>query len=294
MSVKFGDLMYSRLPDIYKVLDCDNEYTLKRYLSALGDDGLSRLYENIVSLYSYWDIDTCPKEWLPSIAKMLGYIYIDEVEEKIQRKIIKNLVELYKRKGTSSALTYITREFFNSNTKLIELQYRIFRTWSKTSVHAPSTEPKPKTMKMTGKDDDTFFLFSAEGKYNYDGIEIIIDKGDSSKIRLLRRLLDFFTPVFCKLYIKITDEIIRETGEIKFTDKSLENILIKDTVAVSENEATRNLKITKDTEYSDNILATDTFKDDKSNVWRISTESEEFVYNEKGNVIEIQEDIKDE
>ena len=123
--------LYNRLPEVYRKADINggNE-TLLRFLSALDDGGFRTLNLDIEKLYNIMSIEKAPQELMPVIGNMLGYKYVKEVDDRTQRKIVENLVELYKRKGTKSAINFIIREFTEYDTKLIQTEYRTFKTWS--------------------------------------------------------------------------------------------------------------------------------------------------------------------
>lgn len=206
--MNFADHLYERLPEVYRREDArkDINFTLKRYLEALDEGGVQLVFSELLSLYDILEVDKCPPEVLPLLSKMLGYNYIEEVDVETQRKIIANLIELYKRKGTKSVINFITREFTQFDTKVIELQYRIFKTWSPNPKGIPKAdyvEPRTLGNKMTY---DTCHLYSQKGMYNYNGVVVVCD-AQASQVELLNRLLREFLPVYCNLYLKINDEV---------------------------------------------------------------------------------------
>lgn len=209
-NINFADHLYERLPEVYRREDAKKgiDFTLKRYLEALDEGGVQLVFSELLSLYDILEVDKCPPEVLPLLSKMLGYNYIEEVDVETQRKIIANLIELYKRKGTKSVINFITREFTQFDTQVIELQYRIFKTWSPNPKGVPKSEyVEPRTLgnKVTY---DTCHLYSQKGMYNYNGVVVVCD-AQSSQVELLNRLLREFLPVYCNLYLKINGEVQR-------------------------------------------------------------------------------------
>lgn len=208
--IDFGEFLYKRLPEVYRTADSEIgvDYTLKRYLSALDEGGIQTLFSEMFSLYDLFDVYKCPREVLPLLGRLLGYNYIEEVDERTQRKIISNLAELYKRKGTKSVVKFISREFTGGDTKMVELQYRIFKTYSPNS-DLPSSEkeegniPKTYNTKSHGIDTTTYCMYSKTGKYNGNGIFILVD--GETQVDLLNRLLADFLPVHCKMYVEYKD-----------------------------------------------------------------------------------------
>lgn len=66
------------------------------------------------------DIDKCPIEFLPQLCAMYGYEYTLELPELFQRRLLKYIVELYKRKGTKSVVRFIARELSGYESEIIE------------------------------------------------------------------------------------------------------------------------------------------------------------------------------
>lgn len=276
--IDFGNYLYNRLPELYRREDAKDgiDFALKRYLDVLDKGGLQLLFGELLTLYDLFDVDTCPKEVLPLISRLLGYNFIDEVDEFMQRKIVSNLVEIYKRKGTKSVIDFITREFTHFDTKVVETQFRIFKTWSPKPKGIPSSVyVEPRTLGRHSPDLDTCFLFSEEGIYNYHGIIISCD-AKASQVELLNRLLREFLPVYCNLYIQLRKEVETYSDTLqlqgndqvhKLTTKDIEDkILTKvaNNVKVKYNVETENVKSTVESE--DQLQATDKIDEDSIKV----------------------------
>lgn len=276
--IDFGNYLYNRLPELYRREDAKDgiDFALKRYLDVLDKGGLQLLFGELLTLYDLFDVDTCPKEVLPLISRLLGYNFIDEVDEFMQRKIVSNLVEIYKRKGTKSVIDFITREFTHFDTKVVETQFRLFKTWSPKPKGIPSSVyVEPRTLGRHSPDLDTCFLFSEEGIYNYHGIIISCD-AKASQVELLNRLLREFLPVYCNLYIQLRKEVETYSDTLqlqgndqvhKLTTKDIEDkILTKvaNNVKVKYNVETENVKSTVESE--DQLQATDKIDEDSIKV----------------------------
>jgi phage tail-like protein len=247
--MNFADHLYERLPEVYRREDArkDINFTLKRYLEALDEGGVQLVFSELLSLYDILEVDKCPPEVLPLLSKMLGYNYIEEVDVETQRKIIANLIELYKRKGTKSVINFITREFTQFDTKVIELQYRIFKTWSPNPKGVPKAdyvEPRTLGNKMTY---DTCHLYSQKGMYNYKGVVVVCD-AQASQVELLNRLLREFLPVYCNLYLKINDEVQQylDSCTVNGTDVST-GVKVKEIEQAVRTKVKDSLKVTYNT-----------------------------------------------
>lgn len=217
--------LYNRLPEVYRKADINggNE-TLLRFLSALDDGGFRTLNLDIEKLYNIMSIEKAPQELIPVIGNMLGYKYVKEVDDRTQRKIVENLVELYKRKGTKSAINFIIREFTEYDTKLIQTEYRTFKTWSPNPQGIPVDEyVEPRTLgsnRSFHPNPNTCYLISDKGKYNGTNIIFyIVDDADENSLVALNNILREFIPVGCKFFIqgikvnKYTDECILRAND---------------------------------------------------------------------------------
>ena len=246
-SEDFGKKLYQTLPPIYREDDSKVNFALKRYLEALDEGGVQLVFSELLSLYDILEVDKCPPEVLPLLSKMLGYNYIEEVDVETQRKIIANLIELYKRKGTKSVINFITREFTQFDTKVIELQYRIFKTWSPNPKGVPKSEyVEPRTLgnKVTY---DTCHLYSQKGMYNYNGVVVVCD-AQASQVELLNRLLREFLPVYCNLYLKINGEVqtYLDSCTVNGTDVST-GVKVKEIEQAVRTKVKDSLKVTYNT-----------------------------------------------
>lgn len=202
----FGDYLYDRLPDIYRKRDSEESinYALLRFLQTLNEGGITTLFNEMLELYDILQVDKMPKEIVPLMGQLLGYDYRDDLEEDIQRKIIQNLIELYKRKGTKSVLTFITREFTKYDSQVIETEYRVFKTWSPEPKGVPTSEyVEPRTLGRGIPDEDTCHLISVNGKYDGHSVIVTFDSTEE-RITLLNNLLADFMPVYCKLYLQVS------------------------------------------------------------------------------------------
>lgn len=248
-TIDFAEHLYERLPEVYRREDSKKgiDFTMRRYLEALDEGGTQQVFGELLSLYDILEVDKCPPEVLPLLSKMLGYNYIEEVEVETQRKIIANLIELYKRKGTKSVINFITREFTQFDTQVIQLQYRIFKTWSPNPKGIPKSEyVEPRTL---GKklDYSTCHLFSHEGMYNYRGVVVVCD-AQATQVELLNRLLREFLPVYCNLYLKINGEIERylESCTVNGSDVST-GLKVKEVEQAVRTKVKDSLKVTYNT-----------------------------------------------
>jgi phage tail-like protein len=240
MYTKTTQNLYNKLPEIYRVADFkEGNDTLLRYLSALDEGGIATLQQDIANLYSIMSIEKAPSEMIPLIGNMLGFSYIRDLDDRTQRKIVENLAELYKRKGTKSVIHFIAREFTKGNVKIVEMENRMFRTWAKESKLVPPSERHitPRTFNGKKINENTFYLLSKEGKHSIGSVIILIES--LTDLPLLNRLLLEFLPVSCKVYLQlmgverfeetmVLDEGRKETVKEQIHDTDLAPIHVKE------------------------------------------------------------------
>ena len=136
--VALADYLYDRLPRIYKTED--KHQLLKRFLDTFAEAGFDPLLQETVSITDLLDVDKCPSEYLPHLCRMYGYEYTLEIPELFQRRLLKHIVEMYKRKGTKSVVRFIARELTGFESEIIENkdftpEHEELTGWSKRFEH---------------------------------------------------------------------------------------------------------------------------------------------------------------
>lgn len=119
---QFGEYLYNRLPKVYRDYDVEIERlnvetqkketfkTLKEYLYSFALGGFQPLLEDLEAIISLVDPFKCPSEFLPYLLRHFGLDYIDDIPEKFQRRLVQNVVTLYKKKGTIPAVAFLAKE----------------------------------------------------------------------------------------------------------------------------------------------------------------------------------------
>lgn len=113
-----ADYLYNRLPRFY--VTEDKNQLLKRFLDTFAEAGFDPLLQETISITDLLDVDKCPSEFLPQLCRMYGYEYTLEIPELFQRRLLKHIVEMYKRKGTKSVVRFIARELTGFESEIIE------------------------------------------------------------------------------------------------------------------------------------------------------------------------------
>ena len=238
MYTKTTQNLYNKLPEVYRVADFkEGNETLLRYLSALDEGGIATLQQDIANLYSIMSIEKAPTKAIPLIGNMLGFNYIRDLDDRTQRKIVENLAELYKRKGTKSVIHFIAREFTKGDVKIVEMENRMFRTWAKESKLVPPSERRitPRTFNGKKINENTFYLLSKEGKHSIGSVIILIES--VTDLPLLNRLLLEFLPVSCKVYLQLMGvERFEESMTLHSPDKQTEAIVDQEQAPIDVTE----------------------------------------------------------
>lgn len=114
----FAEYLYNRLPRIYR--NSDKDEVLKRFIESFVEGGYQPLLQDTINIMDLLDVDKCPSKFLPKLCEMYGYEYTLEIPELFQRRLLKYIVELYKRKGTKSVVRFIARELTGFESEIIE------------------------------------------------------------------------------------------------------------------------------------------------------------------------------
>lgn len=114
----FALYLYNRLPKIYRTSDKD--LILQKLIETFTEGGFNHVINDTSNIMDLIDVDKCPKKFLPLLSKTYGYEYSEELPELFQRRLLKNIVEMYKRKGTKSVVKFIARELSGFETEIIE------------------------------------------------------------------------------------------------------------------------------------------------------------------------------
>lgn len=102
------DYLYNKLPRVYK--DFDEKGQLRRFLNALWKAGFQESLQDIDNILTITDPTSCPEKFIPYLCESYGVPYYQDIPAKFQRRLLANIVELYRRKGTKSVITFLARE----------------------------------------------------------------------------------------------------------------------------------------------------------------------------------------
>ena len=114
-------LYYHKLPQVYR--DADKElksYPLYRYLGSLIEGGYAEALTDINNLLNLVDPQKCPEEFLPYFCNSFGLEYFEDIDSGYQRKMLANIGEVIKRRGTYSCVRFLVRVLTGMD---VELEY---------------------------------------------------------------------------------------------------------------------------------------------------------------------------
>ena len=118
MRMSFADYLYNRLPQVYRT--SDNEQILRRFIETFAEAGFDPLLQETMDIMNLLDVEKCPSEFLPLLCSLYGFEYTVEIPELFIRRLLKHIIELYKRKGTKSVVKFIARELTGFDSEIIE------------------------------------------------------------------------------------------------------------------------------------------------------------------------------
>lgn len=103
----FGDKLYNRLPSLYRTSDSNNNLALKRYLESLSEGGFSKLIDEMNNLLNIVDPEKSPHKALKYLFSQYGVTMFQGVDEKLLRKLLQIISDVFSRKGSKSTIYYI-------------------------------------------------------------------------------------------------------------------------------------------------------------------------------------------
>lgn len=104
------DFLYNKLPEVYRIQDAKLNYPLKGFLSVLVEGGFQLLETDITNFGDIFNPDKCPKAFLPFLSAILGFEFPFDMSEKVQRRLLKNISNIYRLMGTKDALSFLINE----------------------------------------------------------------------------------------------------------------------------------------------------------------------------------------
>jgi len=119
----FAERLRDLLPDLYLLEDATNDlWTLLQVVGATGDE----LQQAIERLPAVASAGTCPLDFLPYLAALVGYAYDSLADPERQRLGILEALERYRRQGTLAALS---RELiaYGWQGEILETHQRVMR-----------------------------------------------------------------------------------------------------------------------------------------------------------------------
>ena len=105
--------LYSILPEYTKNIDSLKEYsihgeyqTLEGFTEAIDESVFSIISSSIKEVMSFNDVFNISEKYMPYFSFLLGYKWNDYIDSNMQRHILANILELYKRKGSKFSFHY--------------------------------------------------------------------------------------------------------------------------------------------------------------------------------------------
>lgn len=257
-----GDYLYKTLPSLYRVQDKETNYTLQRYLDALGES-MSLVNEETRGILTLLDVEKMEAKFLPHFASMFGVEYHYDIPEDSQRKYLANIVDIQKRKGTKEVLEFTARELTGMNATVKEGHNLKFKTWGKNpnSEKCEVYEP-PKT--YGGKTKVPYYFLGGSNTKRFTVMVHLSTESDTNteELFLNTQLLSRWTRELVQPYINLR----YKASGISYSDEgNVSNITEWDSLKVIdkytrkanivESEVYNRVRSTEDLTYSNNLVS---------------------------------------
>ncbi|AWD93035.1 tail protein [Bacillus phage vB_BceM-HSE3] len=132
--------VYLKSAYVPEVLLAQDDYSLMVDIIAKE---FYKLYVKTEEFTYLVDPDLCPEQFLPYLAQLVGYDYQYDIPAKNQRIIIKNILQIYKRRGTIDSIKSVVKylgkvdDLLTGNEPLTDIQifepYKYIRRYSQSS-----------------------------------------------------------------------------------------------------------------------------------------------------------------
>lgn len=121
-SKDFGLKIYNRFPPKYREDDVSQKYALKRFLESLSDGGFKYAIDDINGILNLIDPDKVNAKILPILFKQYGLEIFNGIPEEYLRYLLPRLGEVWSKKGSLSAVEYVTASISGIKT-ITEVDY---------------------------------------------------------------------------------------------------------------------------------------------------------------------------
>lgn len=119
MTKELYEILYDRLPEIYRKEDAEvplNPYPLKRFFQ-IAFEGVKPLEKKIQNVENLFNVGLTDAKNLDTLGELLGLTFPKGTLEEEKRRIIKNLPQLYKMKGTDTVYGVLAKLVFHKDAK---------------------------------------------------------------------------------------------------------------------------------------------------------------------------------
>lgn len=276
MPNKIGTYLYNSLPSIYKTRDEETQFTLKRYLNALGEPMTDIEFE-IKNILTLLDVEKMDAKYLPFFASMFGITYNYDISEDYQRKYLANLVDIQKRKGTKEVLEFTARELTGMDATVIDGQALTFKTWSPNNSTGAVTSRKPKTYSKRNRIN--YYFAGGETCDRFTVTVILTTEGhiDGQELFLNTQLISRLTKDLVQPYIKLR----YKAHAVAYLDEYTSNIVEEDIIRIVDKDTYKSTNIT---EIDKGLRSKDVFEDtynkniSENNLYAISFNTDNDLY----------------
>jgi phage tail-like protein len=119
ITTNFADYLYFEvMPRLYREYDTNNEFRL--YIESLCEGGFNEIISGENTFLDLIDPYNCPEPFLPVFCNCFGIKYYPSIPAVYHRKLLANIGELVRRRGTYNCVRFLCRVLTG-----MEIDYRL-------------------------------------------------------------------------------------------------------------------------------------------------------------------------
>lgn len=116
MKPDIKNMLYETLPELYRVMDSQQEPSLplQRFLQVfgVGFDEIEKYIDDSAKVFNFDEVDS---SLIDSIADSLGFKMHYTLSESAKRRFLKAIPIMYRAKGSSKSFEYLAREIYSQS-----------------------------------------------------------------------------------------------------------------------------------------------------------------------------------
>lgn len=103
---EFFVTLYEKMPEVYRRLDSNNNYSLKKYVDSMSI-GLTQVFDDITNFKKLVNPLECADEYIQVLCDCFYIPFYSDIPIKYYRKLLNDIGNLRLRKGTLNCVHYL-------------------------------------------------------------------------------------------------------------------------------------------------------------------------------------------